>query len=71
MLDQQGAGNRVVVGDRYVVHSSALGQFVHLFGGCGALGKVQSALDAKLRQLRGCRVDVQVGTACLVHALED
>ena len=71
VADQQGAGDRVVVGDRYVIHPSALGELVDLFRGCGALRQVQGALDAKLRQLRGGRVDVHVGTACLVHDLED
>ena len=65
--DRQRAGDRVVVGDRHEVHPAALGELVDLFGRRGALGQVQRALDAELRQLRGRRVDMHVCAAMFVH----
>ena len=61
--DLQRAGDRVVVGDRHEVHAPAARQGVDLLGRGGALRQPQRPLDPELRELRGGRVDVQVGTA--------
>ena len=71
VLERQGSGDRVVVGDRDEVHPAPLGEFVDLFGRGGAFGQVQAALDAELGKLGGRRVDVQIGASRVVHSQEN
>ncbi len=51
MLERQRSLDRVVIGDRDEIHPAPLGEFVDLFGGGGAFGQVQAALDSELGKL--------------------
>ncbi len=53
---RQGAGDRVVIGDRDEVHAPPLGELVHLTGGGGALGHGVRAVARR----GGDRVAVEV-----------
>ena len=63
--DLEHAVDRVVVGDRHEVHAAPLRELVDLLRRRGALGQPERALHAEPRLLRGGRVAVQVGAACV------
>ena len=67
--DLQDPVDRVVIGDRHEIHTSALGERVDLFRRRRALGQAERALDAELRLLRRRGVAVQVRAAGL-HGAE-